>query len=37
MASAQRNLTDTEENVIEALDVVGPALIGKLEVRDPHQ
>ena len=32
MAMAQRNLTETEENVVEALETVGPLLINKLEV-----
>lgn len=33
MASAQRSMTETEENVMEALDAgIGPLLINKLEV-----
>lgn len=32
MATAQRNLTETEENVMETLEAGGPMLIGKLEV-----
>lgn len=33
MATAQRNLTETEENVMDTLETGGPLLINKLEVR----
>ena len=32
MAMAVRNLTETEEQVAEAVEISGPLLIGKLEV-----
>lgn len=33
MATAQRYATETEENVAEALEGIGPVMISKLEVK----